>query len=46
MKDVLIGIAKRLVAAAADRAEQITHKQAALRLRGPENYAANAGGWN
>jgi hypothetical protein len=46
MKNVLIAIARRLVAAARDRAQQVTRKQAEARLFLREDYTANAGGWN
>ena len=45
MKQMLISIAKNLVQAAADRAENRMRKQAELRVVQVENYTANAGGW-
>lgn len=46
MKQMLISIARNLVHAADNRAEQRMRKQAELRVAGAEDYTANAGGWN
>jgi hypothetical protein len=46
MNNLLSTIARRLVAAARDRAEQLTRKQAEARVLRGEDYTANAGGWN
>jgi hypothetical protein len=46
MKNLLIAIARSLVTAARDRAEQVTRKQAETRVLRDEDYSANAGGWN
>jgi hypothetical protein len=45
MKQMLIAVAGKLVAAAKDRAEQVMRTQAA-RTRQDEVYTSNAGGWN
>jgi hypothetical protein len=46
MKQMLIAVAGKLVAAAKDRAEQVMRTQAAARTRQDEVYTSNAGGWN
>lgn len=46
MKQMLISIARNLVQAADDRAEQRMRKQAELQVARGEDYTANAGGWN
>jgi hypothetical protein len=46
MKNLLKAIARTLVAAAGDRAELVTRKQAEARILRTEDYTANAGGWN
>jgi hypothetical protein len=46
MKNLLIAIARSLVAAARERAGQVTRKQAEARVLRDEDYTANAGGWN
>jgi hypothetical protein len=46
MKQMLNAIARRLVAAATGRAEQVTRALNDKRLGQKEVYSANAGGWN
>ena len=46
MNKLLSAIASMLHAHARSRAELVMRMQAQARLRGPEVYSANAGGWN
>lgn len=44
MKQVLAAVAERLTQAAHERAEEVMQAQA--NAAAPEDYRANAGGWN
>jgi hypothetical protein len=46
MKQILNAIARMLMAAAKGRAAHVTRTQGEARMRRPEVYSANAGGWN
>jgi hypothetical protein len=46
MNKLLSAIASMLLARARSRAELFMRRQAELRIRRPEAYSANAGGWN
>jgi hypothetical protein len=46
MKNILSTIARSLLAAARDRAQQVMRKHAEALTRRDEVYSSNAGGWH